>query len=139
MYWIGVKMKNVLCQYLFVQDSYFCARMAAGFVLDVVDNVMTGQVRWRYIQAITEVLIVLSWMTTVDSTLLSGDHCSIILWVTFIHKFTPPRNCYKCTNWFRMCNVKINYMDLHKIFLHTKFCPLEQKNLSYSKTLTSAN
>lgn len=25
------------------RDSYFCARMAAGFVLDVVDNVMTGQ------------------------------------------------------------------------------------------------
>ncbi|XP_062614787.1 histone deacetylase 6-like isoform X2 [Saccostrea cucullata] len=25
------------------KDSYFCARMAAGFVLDVVDNVMTGQ------------------------------------------------------------------------------------------------
>ncbi|XP_061195454.1 histone deacetylase 6-like isoform X1 [Saccostrea echinata] len=25
------------------KDSYFCARMAAGFVLDVVDNVLTGQ------------------------------------------------------------------------------------------------
>ncbi|XP_078342016.1 protein deacetylase HDAC6-like isoform X3 [Crassostrea virginica] len=25
------------------RDSYFCARMAAGFVLDVVDNVLTGQ------------------------------------------------------------------------------------------------
>ena len=47
LYWISVKMKNVLYRYLFVQDSYFCSRMAAGFVLDVVDNVMTGQVRWR--------------------------------------------------------------------------------------------
>ena len=80
-------------------------------------------------------LIVLFWMTIVDSALLSGDQCSMILWVTFIHKFTPQWNFYKCTNWFKMCNVKINYMYLHKIFLHMKFCPLEQKKIELFKDI----